>query len=201
MCGRINGISDGNLIWNIKYHDTWNFSGELAPTQQYPIIRKKPGSIDLETILARWGLIPEHCQGEEDLQKYKSTFNARSETAHRLPTFRKAFQRQRSVIEVSGFYEWQKNGKSKTKLHIHSSTGGPLILAGLWDFWQGPQGLIHSFTLLTCASGPLVQKFHDRQPVILGQAGAKRWLEDQPQTELQKLLIPCPDRWLTVTPC
>lgn len=202
MCGRINGNSSNEFIWNIKYQDPWNFSNELAPTQDYPIIRRRPGTDEFEAILARWGLIPEHCQSEEDVkQKYKSTFNARSETAHRLPTFKKAFQRQRCLVQIASFYEWPKVEKSKVKMEFSSSTGGPLILAGIWDYWQGPQGLVHSFSILTCDAGQFMRPYHDRQPILLGQKAAQFWLEDRPQAELQKLLVPCPDRWLKVTPC
>lgn len=201
MCGRIHGTQDGKLIWNVTYPDPWAFGAELAPTQDYPIIRKKPDTDDLEALLARWGLIPEHCQGEEDLKKYKTTFNARSETAHQKPTFRKAFQRQRCVVPVQGFYEWAKDGKKKTKVEFTSVTGGPLILAGLWDHWMGPQGLIHSFSILTCDAGQFMQPYHERQPVILGQKAARQWLDRGTTDQLQRLLVPCPDSWLQANPC
>ncbi|GEM48369.1 SOS response-associated peptidase [Deinococcus cellulosilyticus] len=200
MCGRITGHHDGHFIWNIKYHGPWNFARELRPTEPYPIIRKRPGTDELEALSARWGLIPSFCQGEEDLKKFKLTFNARSETAHTLPSYRRPFQTQRCLVQISNFVEWKRDGKRKEKFLFSSASGGPLIVAGLWDFWMGKEGLVHSFTLLTCPPNKTVSSFHDRMPVILGQASAREWLEQRTVTQLQTLLRPCPSSWLTVTP-
>ncbi|GEM49789.1 SOS response-associated peptidase [Deinococcus cellulosilyticus] len=199
MCGRINGSTDGNFIWEVTYPDPWTFSGELRPSDPYPIIRKRPGTDELEALSARWGLIPSFCKGEEDLKKFKHTFNARSETAHTLPSFRKPFQSQRCLIEISGFYEFELVGKRKMPVLFSSATGGPLILAGLWDYWQSREGLVHSFTILTCTPCPAVAPFHDRMPCVLGRQGAEHWLQNRSISQLQTLLKPCPASWLSVT--
>ena len=36
-------------------------------------------------------------------------FNARAETVHRLPSFRRAFRERRGLIPANGFYEWRKD--------------------------------------------------------------------------------------------
>lgn len=199
MCGRISGNHDGNFVWNVKYQGSWEFSGELRPTEHYPIIRKRPGTDELEAISARWGLIPSFCKGEDDLKKFRLTFNARSETAHALPSYRRPFQSQRCVVQLSGFYEFEKVGNRKMPVLFSSSTGGPLILAGLWDYWQSREGLVHSFTILTCNPCTAVAPFHDRMPCVLGRQGAEHWLQNRSISQLQTLLKPCPSSWLSVT--
>ena len=65
-----------------------------------------------------------------------SMFNAKSETAATLPSFREPYKRQRCVVPVSGFYEWaRRQGHKQAYFYGVEKTG--LLLAGLWDRWQG----------------------------------------------------------------
>jgi SOS response associated peptidase (SRAP) len=56
----------------------------------------------------RWGLIPSWWS--KPLKEMKlATFNARAETVATKPMFRSAFKRNRCLIPMSGYYEWQDN--------------------------------------------------------------------------------------------
>ena len=67
-----------------------------------------------------------------------ATFNARAETVATKPMFRSAFKRNRCVIPVSGYYEWQEHTGRKAALVFHGmDTGSPaLTIAGIWDEWK-----------------------------------------------------------------
>jgi putative SOS response-associated peptidase YedK len=57
------------------------------------------------SVPVRWGLIPRWWQ--KPLKGMKmATFNARAETVTTKPMFRDAFNRNRCLILVSGYYEW-----------------------------------------------------------------------------------------------
>jgi putative SOS response-associated peptidase YedK len=169
----------------------------IAPTQSVPIVRKAAAR---EMVLARWGLVPSWAS---DLSIGYKLINARSETAASKPSFRSAFRQRRCLIVVDGFFEWQKQGKHKQPYHIWLKDDGPFAFAGLWERWQEPGGEpVESFTIVTTEANGLMKPLHDRMPVILAPWDYDRWIDPQSREvdELQALLVPCPDEWLTATP-
>jgi putative SOS response-associated peptidase YedK len=123
-------------------------------------------------------------------------FNAKSETAATLPSFREPYKRQRCVVPVSGFYEWARRQGHKQAYFLRSVENTGLLLAGLWDRWQGVDDAgqshsIDSFTILTTSASPSMQTLHHRQPVLLDQEGARRWLDPNIATaELEHFFAP-----------
>jgi putative SOS response-associated peptidase YedK len=81
----------------------------------------------------RWGLVP-----SKPLKDLKlATFNARAETVAAKPFFRGAFKRNRCLILVSGYYEWQDTPDGKQPWYFTAPDGSPaLTIAGLWDEWH-----------------------------------------------------------------
>jgi hypothetical protein len=64
----------------------------------------------------RWGLVPSWWS--KPLKELKlATFNARAETVTTKPFFRTAFKRNRCLIPVSGYYEWQDKPGGKQPFH------------------------------------------------------------------------------------
>jgi putative SOS response-associated peptidase YedK len=72
--------------------------------------------------------------------------------------------------------------------------GGPLALAGLWERWEGPEGVIDSCALLTTESNELMRPIHERMPVILDPEVFDLWLDPSVQDveRVQSLLRPYP---------
>ncbi|GGJ37961.1 DUF159 family protein [Deinococcus roseus] len=196
----IAGNREPEFIWKIPLPDGFLPGLDVFPGNAYPVIRKNPLHPEqLEAVLMRWGLVPHWSTTLEDIEKYGSkTFNARAETAQELPTFRDSFQRRRCLIQIAAFYEWRKIDKFKEKHQIVSSSGGPLILAGLWDRAFIEAEPLDSFTVLTCPANALLDDIHQRMPVILGQKAAREWLDGK--TDLHDLLRPCPSHWLEILP-
>ena len=66
-----------------------------------------------------------------------ATFNARAETFATKPMFRSAFKRNRCLIPVSGYYEWQDTLGGKQLWYFTARDGSrALTIAGLGDEWQ-----------------------------------------------------------------
>jgi putative SOS response-associated peptidase YedK len=135
----------------------------------------------------RWWLTPFWAKG---LSTKYSMFNAKSETAAKSPAFREPFRKRRCVVPISGFYEWERANGQKLPYYIKPHRDRGLLLAGLWDHWHNPEddSELESFTILTTAVHESLSFVHNRQPVMLSVADAKRWLDPTLDTDsLQSL--------------
>jgi putative SOS response-associated peptidase YedK len=143
----------------------------IAPTQPVAVIpNQEPRKLEL----FQWGLIPAWAK---DPKIGNSLINARAETVAEKPAFRAAFKRRRCLILADGFFEWKKEGKAKTPMHIQMKGGQPFAFAGLWEVWSAPDGsTVPTCTILTTTANELVQSIHDRMPVILPPEAFGIWL-------------------------
>ena len=159
-----------------------------------------------------WGLVPVWAK---DTKIGSKMINARAETITEKSVFKSVFKKQRVIIPMDGFFEWQqgsegaaltKAGKpSKQPMFIHRLDGEPLAVAGLWTTWRdknaGPDApWLHSCTIITTAANGTMTPVHDRMPVMLPAATWNEWLDPANGNveELQRLLIPAPDNLLTM---
>lgn len=97
--------------------------------------------------------------------------NVRSETAHRVPEYRKPYDRHRCVVLANGFYEPRgpKTEKNRSWYYFRPRDDSPLFLGAI----VGPQG----FSILTRAPVPPVAEIHDRSPVLVPAADVRGWLD------------------------
>ena len=164
----------------------------IAPTQLVPMVfRNREGERSAGN--ARWGLIPGWVKKPSEWKA--STFNARSEEVAGKPTFRNAFKRGRVLVPASGFYEWKREGGTKTPYHIRQRSGEPLAFAGLMDIWRDKESderLVSCTILTTAAAGP-VEELHNRMPVMVDRSEFDDWLSNEdPQEALQQVLSSAP---------
>lgn len=162
---------------------------DVWPTYQALFVRRPPEA-DVgdeavpgrEALLGVIGLIPAWAKDEKFARR---TFNARSETAASLPSFRDAWRKgHRCIIPAEAFYEpdWRSGKAQPTR--IQRADGEPMALAGLWSAWKAPAGAwVHSYTLLTINADdhPLLRNFHKpgdekRMVVILPEEAHGDWL-------------------------
>jgi SOS response associated peptidase (SRAP) len=110
------------------------------------------------------------------------------------PLFREAFQRRRGLVVADGFYEWKKDGNTKTPYFIHLRTRRPFGFAAIWSSTRTAMGQrVGTCAILTCAPNELMAPIHNRMPVILSKGARERWLEPGADArELQALLTPFP---------
>ncbi len=179
MCGRYRlsrrkqiveeyfGAASGEDDWNPRYN--------IAPSQPVVTIRQDASEPVRKLSMMRWGLVP--AWAKDPGIGYK-TINARAETVASTASFREPFRSQRCLIPADGFYEWQRNGKTKQPYCFEVSDGELFAFAGLWDRWMNPQGAtIESCTILTTTPNSLLADIHDRMPVILNPHHYDLWLD------------------------
>jgi putative SOS response-associated peptidase YedK len=144
----------------------------IAPTQEVVTILQN-GSAHLAQL--RWGLIPSWAKDETIGSRM---INARAETLAEKPSFKGLLRSKRCLVIADGFYEWKKEGGSKTPMYITMKSGEPFAFAGLWDIWKNPDGeAIRSCTIITTEPNDVVAPIHNRMPAILTPEGREIWLD------------------------
>lgn len=171
-------------IEEIFYETSYN----IAPSQQILTIIND-GQKNRMGFL-KWGLVPAWARDEKMASKM---INARSETVDEKPSFRKSFYQRRCLIPMDSFFEWKKEGNSKTPMRITMKDNSLFGVAGLWDTWKSPTGeAIHTCTILTTEPNDLMRGIHDRMPVILSKEQHLTWLDPRirDKDQLKSLLVP-----------
>jgi len=159
----------------------------IAPSQAVAVVANQK---DRVLDLFQWGLIP---SWSKDPKIGNKLINARAETLPEKPSFRTALKRRRCLVLADGFYEWKKDGTSKTPMYIQLQDGRPFAFAGLWEEWHAPDGgLIKSCTIITTEPNALLATIHNRMPVILPPEAYDQWLTpgELPTVEAMSLLKP-----------
>lgn len=160
-----------------------------APTEELPVVVIGERG-DRELRVMRWGLTPrwQRKPGESG----SPLFNARSETVADKPAFRKLVRSQRCLVPANGFYEWERSGGRKLP-HYFTVIDEPLFaLAGLYDETIDQEGkAVEAYTILTTRPNPLVERFHNRMPVVLRRQDEAIWLD--PDLDEPAALEPCYD--------
>lgn len=129
-----------------------------------------------------FGLLP-HFQAE--MAAGRKTYNARSETVHRLPSFKSAWAKgRRCVIPAEAIYEPNYESGKAERWRISLPDGEPMGIAGIYEKWIGPDGReFMTFAMLTVNADdhPVMRRFHKpgdekRMVVILNRQEQGEWL-------------------------
>ena len=135
-----------------------------APMQTLPVVRQRPGGERVVHLL-RWGLVPSWAK---ELSIATRLINARGETLAAKPAFRAAYKARRCIVPASGFYEWKAETAGKQPYYIRSRSEVPLAMAGLWESWRDPDGIVvRTFCIITTEANALMTEIHERMPVLL----------------------------------
>jgi putative SOS response-associated peptidase YedK len=166
----------------------------IAPTQMIAALRSdEQGAAEYHEF--RWGLIPSWAK---DAKIGYTMINARGETIAEKPAFRAAFKRRRCLIPADGFYEWKAVGKLKKPSYIYATDDRPFCFAGLWEYWESPEAVIESATIVTTSANDFMRDLHDRMPVILKPSDFRSWLDVNTSVdELKELIRPIDNDFLT----
>ena len=146
----------------------------IAPTQDIAAIRNDKDG-ERELVMLRWGLVPFWAK---DPSIGNRMINARAETVAEKPSYRNAYKHRRCLVLADGFYEWQRQGETKTPFFISLESGQPFALAGLWENWTDRETgeSLQTTTLITTDANEFMAQLHHRMPVILEAATATDWL-------------------------
>lgn len=170
---------------------------DMWPKYQGVFVRRPPewesgdeAVPEREAVTGRWGMISAQTK---DTPTSNATFNARTETAHQLFSYRMAWRRaQHCIIPAEAIFEPDHRHETKERFRTHKpiptrftrADGAPLGIAGLWDTWRSPAGeWIESFTMLTINADnhPLFRNYHKpeeekRMVAILPDDAYEGWL-------------------------
>jgi putative SOS response-associated peptidase YedK len=192
MCGRfsLSGIDSRQLQARFALHEPVELAPRynIAPGTDVLTVRAGPGG-ERRAAMLRWGLVPHWAKSPRLGQRM---INARAETLHERPAYRRALEQFRCLIPADGFYEWHQraDGAGKQAYHIARVDRAPFAFAGLWSVWhRGQADELLSVTIITTAASATIAAIHDRMPVILRPADERLWLApDTRAVELAGLL-------------
>jgi putative SOS response-associated peptidase YedK len=181
MCGRFVTTTPAEAIARMvkavnpvpNVAPSWN----IAPSQQAMAVRKHLKTGERHLDLLTWGFVPHWA---DDLKTERKPINARAETVASSPMFRTAFAHNRCLVPADAYYEWRAAPDGKQPYAFARQDGAPMMLAGLWDIWQGTDGVrLRSFTLITTDANDIARPIHDRMPVIVEAEGWPLWLGEE----------------------
>jgi len=196
MCGRFTLTEDGQILMDQlrlpMLPEDYRVRYNIAPGQ--PVLNVFMTSTGRRAAMFRWGLVPSWAK--DDRIGYKM-INARSESALEKPSFKRAFEKRRSIIPADSFYEWRREGNKKTPMRILLKSRRVFVFAGLWEAWRPPGSTgderLFTCTILTTEANDLVRPVHDRMPVILAPEDVDTWLDpDVPPEAAAQLCKPYP---------
>ncbi len=225
MCGRYvstRGPKDLTRLFGVKdWHseEALEPNYNVAPTDDvYAVLERAPrDSDDQETARRelrslRWGLVPSWAK---DPKIGSRMINARVETVHEKPAYRRAFARRRCLLPADGFYEWQQlkdatSGKARKQPYfIHPADGQVMALAGLYEYWRDPdvekgdpRAWLMTCTIITTEATDAAGRVHPRMPLALTPDHYDAWLDPHRDDaeELRGLLIQPADGHLDARP-
>ena len=131
-----------------------------------------------------FGLLPNFAT---EMQYGRRTYNCRSETVHKLASFRPSWNAgQRCVIPADAVFEPNYEAGRSVRWRITREGNVPWGIAGVYRRWKNPSGNgapLFTFTMLTvnCDTHPFYKRFHKpgdekRMPIFLDREEYMPWL-------------------------
>ncbi len=140
-------------------------SYNICPQQNIIAVLREEQEIKAKPV--GWGLQPVW-QPESS----KRLINARVESVHEKPSFKRLFSTSRCVILANGWYEWKREDKVKRPFYHFRQDGRLLAFAGLvQNGGESTTGLI-----LTREAPTPINKVHHRMPFLLTKDQIAKWL-------------------------
>jgi putative SOS response-associated peptidase YedK len=176
----------------------------IAPTKAAPVVLSRAAQGDADAgptrqlRLLTWGLVPSWSQ---DVKVGLRMTNARCESLLGKSSFARAAAFRRCLVPADGWYEWQvsptavdaKGKPRKQPFFIHRGDGAPLAMAGLYEFWRDkslaeddPDAWLTTYSIITTAAEPGLDRIHDRQPLVLEAEDWDDWLDPR-QSDLSRV--------------
>ncbi|MFF9817661.1 SOS response-associated peptidase [Streptomyces sp. NPDC014006] len=201
MCGRFvstRSPQDLSHLFDVaqwRPDETLAPSWNVAPTDDvYGVLERAPRAEGSgapprrELRPLRWGLVPSWAK---DPSVGSRMINARMETVHEKPAYRRAFARHRCLLPADGFYEWTEvkdastGKKRKQPYFIHPADGQIMALAGLYAYWRNPEvdndddpaAWLTTCTIITTEATDAAGRVHPRMPLALTPDHYAAWLD------------------------
>jgi putative SOS response-associated peptidase YedK len=179
MCGRYAAslppemlVELFRLLSNVDMPARFN----IKPTEPIMAIRNSRSAGGRVAQLYRWGLLPSWVK---DIKDFPVLINARADSLVEKPAFRNSMRSSRCVVPADGYYEWMvgPDGK-KHPYFISLAANEPMVFAGLYATWNGPDGSsVDSAAIVTVTPNLDISGIHDRMPAILRGEAVDKWLD------------------------
>lgn len=176
---------------------TFDYKPECYPGYSAPVLMASETVADeLLPVRAMFGLVPPWAK---DTKISRMTYNARSETIAKLPSYRKAWAERRfCVVPANAFYEPNYESGKPVRWAIKRTDGQPFGIAAIWERWKTPEGdWMRSFSMVTinATEHALMRRFHapedeKRSIVVIPPDRYQDWLHAGSDDEARSHLAP-----------
>lgn len=178
MCGRYTLLADELAIAR-RFHvaepiKNYEPSYNIAPGQNVLAIIYDERKNEKRAGYLKWGLVPPWAT---DKKIGNNMINARSETAHEKPSFKRAMAKKRCLIVADSFYEWKQTGDMRQPYRIQTEHRQLFAFAGLWERWQSADEVLFTCTMLTKEANDFMRPLHHRMPIILPKEKETTWIQ------------------------
>jgi putative SOS response-associated peptidase YedK len=123
--------------------------------------------------------------------------NTRDDTVTVKPWAHKYLRFQRCLVPATGFFEWKKEVNEKIPYRFALKNKKYFSFAGLYSAYKHPKTNqeIKSYSIITTRPNYLMEKVHNRMPVILKEEDEQNWLNPDlvEIEEIKKFLNPYPE--------
>ncbi|OAR24725.1 hypothetical protein A8W25_20430 [Streptomyces sp. ERV7] len=138
--------------WDPDPRETLAPDWNVAPTKEVYAVLERPlkDADDRRPVRQlrklKWGLVPSWAKSPDGAARM---INARAETVHEKPSFRRPFAARRCIVPADGYYEWvtgvderelevegKKKRPRKQPYFISPVDGSVFAMAGLYEFWR-----------------------------------------------------------------
>ncbi|MGW7003666.1 SOS response-associated peptidase [Streptomyces sp. NPDC054933] len=210
MCGRYVSTRRPQDLAGLFHVTRWNPeeiiepNWNVAPTNAVWAVLERPhedtGEVERQLRPLRWGLVPSWAKSPSIGSKM---INARVETVHEKPAYRRAFAKRRCLLPSDGFYEWEtipateKSKARKQPWFIAPEDESVMAMAGLYEYWRDPEAADEdpaawwmTCTIITTEATDAAGRVHPRMPLSVARADYEAWLDPahQDTDELRALL-------------
>ncbi|MDQ2689875.1 MAG: SOS response-associated peptidase [Chloroflexota bacterium] len=199
MCGRFSQGEPSHRISDYfgAYPDDDLPEGlyNVPPTETIRMVVEREGERRLTA--AKWGFRPFWADRVDGSRR--SWINARAETAAISPAFGPALRTHRCVIPADAFYEWDRATSPRQPYAIGpAAPGAQLAMAGIW---APMHGALPSVAILTTRPNALVERIHNRMPVILDRELLDAWLDPAATlADVEPMLAPASEASVRIWP-
>ncbi|WP_299528613.1 SOS response-associated peptidase [uncultured Streptomyces sp.] len=158
MCGRYAASRRPEDLTGLFQVERWDPAETLepdwnvAPTKPVYAVLERPVKDAADRRPVRqlrtltWGLVPSWAKTPEGGARM---INARAESVHEKPSFRRPFLQRRCILPADGYYEWvtgsgerelevegRKKRARKQPYFVTPADGSVFAMAGLYEFWR-----------------------------------------------------------------
>ncbi|MFE9255482.1 SOS response-associated peptidase [Streptomyces sp. NPDC006879] len=213
MCGRYAASRRPEELVDVFGVETWEPKETLAPdwnvapTKEVYAVLDRPlkdaaGPRPVRQLrVLKWGLVPSWAKNPEGAARM---INARAETLHEKPSFRRPFAQRRCLIPADGYYEWvtgsderqlevegKKKRARKQPYFVTPADGSVFAMAGIYEFWRD-RTLPDAHPLAWWVTCSVITTEAETTPLAVSPAEGPRALAD---IHPRMPLMLTPERW------